>query len=121
MTATILIVDDNALNLELVADVLELAGFEVLTAASGREGVEQARRHHPDLILMDLRMPGMSGLEAMEAIRKDAETRDIPVAVLTASAMKGDRERLLNSGFSAYFQKPIDPACFAAQVEALLG
>jgi len=118
--ATILIADDNLLNLELAADVLELAGFDVITANSGREAIATAEQVRPDLILMDLRMPEMSGLEAMLALHDNEATRDIPVAVLTASAMKGDDEKLLNSGFSAYLQKPIDPSCFADQVAALL-
>jgi len=120
MTIRVLIVDDNMLNLELAADVLALADFDVITASSGKEGVELAIRHHPDLVLMDLRMPEMGGLEAMQELRRNAVTRDISVAVLTASAMKGDAERLLNSGFSAYLEKPIDPARFAEQVAALL-
>ncbi len=118
--ATILIVDDNLLNLELAADVLELADFDVITAGSGREAIARAEQIHPDLILMDLRMPEMSGLEAMLALHTNETTRDIPVAVLTASAMKGDEEKLLASGFSAYLQKPIDPSCFADQVATLL-
>jgi len=116
----ILIVDDNLLNLELAADVLELDGFEVITASSGREGITQAEQTHPDLVLMDLRMPEMSGLEAMLELHRNEATCDIPVAVLTASAMKGDEEHLLASGFSAYLQKPIDPSRFADQVAALL-
>ncbi len=118
--ATILIVDDNLLNLELAADVLEMADFDVITADSGREAIEQAQKVHPDLILMDLRMPEMSGLEAMLELHRNETTSDIPVAVLTASAMKGDEEHLLESGFTAYLQKPIDPARFADQVAALL-
>jgi len=116
----ILIVDDNLLNLELAVDVLEMADFEVLTASSAREGIKKAEQYHPDLILMDLRMPEMSGLEAMLELHRNKTTSDIPVAVLTASAMKGDAEQLLNSGFSAYLQKPIDPSRFADQVAALL-
>jgi len=118
--ATILIVDDNLLNLELAADVLELADFDVITASSGRESIEKAEQIYPDLILMDLRMPEMSGLDAMLELHRNEATRDIPVAVLTASAMKGDEEQLLNSGFFAYLQKPIDPSRFADQVAALL-
>jgi len=117
---TILIVDDNLLNLELAADVLELADFDVITADSGHEAITKAEQIHPDLILMDLRMPEMSGLEAMLALHGNEATRDIPVAVLTASAMKGDEEHLLASGFSAYLQKPIDPSRFADQIAALL-
>ncbi len=116
----ILIVDDNELNLELAHDVLELSGFEVETAASGMEGIAKARETRPDLVLMDLRMPGMSGLEAMHALRDDVATRHIPVAALTASAMKGDQERLLREGFNAYMQKPIDPSTFTDTVRSLL-
>ncbi len=120
MSAKILIVDDNELNLELAADVLEMEGFEVQTAQSGAEGVQLAKQWHPDLILMDLRMPEMSGLDALQVLREQESTRGIPVAVLTASAMKGDEERLLNSGFSAYLSKPIDPGCFGREVQSLL-
>ena len=116
----ILIVDDNELNLELAHDVLELSGFEVETAASGMEGIAKARETRPDLVLMDLRMPGMSGLEAMHTLRDDVATRHIPVAALTASAMKGDQERLLREGFNAYMQKPIDPSTFTDTVRSLL-
>ncbi|MDX8401845.1 MAG: response regulator [Mariprofundaceae bacterium] len=116
----ILIVDDNQLNLELAADVLEMHGFEVATAGSGQEGVERARQWRPDLILMDLRMPEISGLDALQMLKADEGTKDVPVAVLTASAMKGDEERLLNSGFSAYLSKPIDPSNFADEVTAVL-
>jgi len=118
--ARILIVDDNELNLELARDILEMEGFAVRTASSGEDGLREARSWHPDLILMDLRMPGMSGLAAMEAIKADPETAAIPVAALTASAMKGDRERLLEKGFDAYLEKPIDPGTFADQVRTLL-
>ncbi|MDQ6955797.1 MAG: response regulator [Mariprofundaceae bacterium] len=117
---TVLIVDDNLLNLELAADVLELAGFDVMMASSGRESIEKAEQAIPDLVLMDLRMPEMSGLEAMQALHNNQITSNIPVAVLTASAMKGDEERLLQSGFSAYLQKPIDPSRFADQVTELI-
>ncbi|HED14664.1 MAG TPA: response regulator [Gammaproteobacteria bacterium] len=118
--AKILIVDDNLLNLELTADILGLAGYKTVTASSGKEGIEKAEQTNPDLILMDLRMPGMSGLEAMLKLQRGVTTCDIPVAVLTASVMKGDKEKLLNSGFYAYLQKPIDASRFPDQVAALL-
>jgi len=118
--ARILIVDDDVLNLELAQDVLELGGFEVETAESGAECVAKTRKMLPDIVLMDLRMPGMSGLEAMRALHDDTATRHIPVAVLTASAMKGEQERLLRQGFDAYIQKPIDPSAFADEVRSLL-
>lgn len=117
----ILIVDDNEMNLELAHDLLALEdGFSVETANSAEQGLQHAASRRPDLILMDLRMPGMSGLDALHALRADAATRDITVAVLTASAMKGDEVRLLEEGFDAYLQKPIDPATFADSVRALL-
>lgn len=120
MSARILIVDDNELNLELASDVLEMEGFEVQTAMSGTKGIRLAEQWCPDLILMDLRMPEMSGLDVLQVLREREGTRDIPVVVLTASAMKGDKERLLNSGFSAYLSKPIDPASFGQEVQSLL-
>lgn len=116
----ILIVDDNELNVELARDLLEIEGFEVEVAFSGEEGVEKASAIDPDLILMDLRMPGMSGLEAMQVLKDQDSTRDIPVVALTASAMKGDAERLLAAGFDAYLQKPIDPGSFHASVNRLI-
>ncbi|MDQ6958938.1 MAG: response regulator [Mariprofundaceae bacterium] len=118
--AHILIVDDNELNLELFRDVLELEGFEVDIATSGKNGVKKARTMQPDLVLMDMRMDGMDGLEAMRVLKGDASTSHILVAVLTASAMKGDKERLLAEGFDAYLQKPIDLASFADEVRSLL-
>ena len=117
--ARILIVDDNALNLELARDVLELEGFDVSTAASGEEGVRQVRENPPDLVLMDLRMPGISGLEALEILRRDGYN-DLPVVVLTASVMKGERERLMEHGFNGYLEKPIDLSTFAAEVATFL-
>ncbi len=118
--AKILIVDDNLLNLELAADILELADFDVITASSGKEGIEKTKQDQPDLVLMDLRMPEISGLDAMLELHRNEATSHIPVAVLTASAMKGEAEHLVNCGFSAYLQKPIDPSRFAEQVTALL-
>lgn len=118
--ARILIVDDNELNLELAQVTLELAGFDVETADSGAQGVAKARAISPDLILMDLRMPGMSGEEALRVLRADEATCTIPVVVLTASAMKGQEEVLLQQGFDAYMQKPINPSLFAAEVGLIL-
>lgn len=118
--ATVLVVDDNPLNVELAADVLELEGFRVLLAENGEEGVARARESKPDLVLMDMRMPGMNGMEAMLALREHEETREIPVVALTASAMKGDRERLLREGFDGYLEKPIDLTIFADVVRSFI-
>jgi len=116
----ILVVDDNALNLQLACDALELAGYEVLSAANGEEAIALAASEHPDLILMDLRMPLMNGDEAMRYIKADERTRRIPVVALTASAMKGEREHLLATGFDGYIEKPIEVATFATLVASFL-
>jgi len=118
--ARVLIVDDNQLNLELARDVLEMDDFEVEIAESGAEGVDKARESIPDLVLMDLRMPEMDGMEAMQIIHNDASTSHIPVVVLTASVMKGEQDRLMEAGFDAFLQKPIDPSSFADEVTGLL-
>jgi len=118
--AHVLIVDDNPINLELAGDLLELDGFQVTLLEHGAAAVAEASNSRPDLILMDLRMPGMSGLEAHQALRSCEATRDIPVIVLTASVMAGDRERLLSEGFNGFMQKPINVATFASEVGAFL-
>jgi len=118
--ARVLIVDDNQLNLELARDILEMDDFEVEIAESGSEGIEKAKQAIPDLVLMDLRMPEMDGLEAMQIIHNDASTCHIPVVVLTASVMKGEQDRLMAAGFDAFLQKPIDPSKFADEVTSLL-
>jgi len=116
----ILVVDDNELNLELTREVLELGGFEVGTEDNGQAGVERAKQMLPDLVLMDMRMPGISGVEALRALRADPATAPIPVVVLTASVMKGDEARLLSEGFDAYLSKPINSLSFADEVRELL-
>jgi len=116
----ILVVDDNALNLQLACDALELAGHEILIAMNGKEAVGLASAELPDLILMDLRMPVMNGDEAMKKIREDERSCHIPVVTLTASAMKGEREHLLATGFDGYIEKPIDVASFAGTVAGFL-
>jgi len=118
--AHILIVDDNPINLELAGDLLEMDGFQVTLLEHGAAAVAEASNSQPELILMDLRMPGMSGLEAQQALRSCEATRDIPVVVVTASVMAGDRERLLSEGFDGFMQKPINVATFASEVRAFL-
>ena len=116
----VLIVDDNLLNRELAADLLSMESFEVYMAESGEASLIAVQEHHPDLILMDMRMPGMSGLEAMQQLRQSPKTSSIPVIVLTASVMIGERERLLEAGFDGFMQKPINVASFASEVRAFL-
>ena len=118
--STVLIVEDNPRNLKLVRDVLGHAGFTTLEAGDGEAGIELARTRRPDLILMDVNLPGITGLEALALLRADAATAAIPVAALTAFAMKEDRARLLAAGFDGYLEKPVDVRALPAQVEALL-
>ena len=116
----ILVVDDNALNLQLTCITLEMAGHEILSASNGRDAIGMAESERPDLILMDLRMPVMDGRQAMKHIKENAQTRHIPILALTASAMKGEREELLASGFDGYIDKPIDVRTFAGTVSKFL-
>ena len=104
----ILVVEDNPKNMKLIRDVLQFKGFDILEAQSGEEGIEVARGERPTLVLMDVQLPGIDGLEAMKAIKDDEITQDIPVVALTAYAMKGDREQLLAEGFDGYISKPVD-------------
>ena len=118
--AKILVVDDDPRNLRLAVTVLEQAGHEVLSAEGGAEGIEAALAHAPDLILMDMQMPGVDGFAALARLRADPRTASLKVAALTALAMKGDCERLLAQGFDGYFEKPIRYKEFLAGVAALL-
>jgi len=116
----ILIVDDNGQNRKLARDVLQFAGFRTLEAGGGGEGVSLALEHHPDLILMDIRMPDMNGTEALRLLRDNARTATIPIVALTSSTMKGDREQFLSEGFDGYLQKPISVREFPDQVRSHL-
>jgi len=108
MAPRILVVEDNEKNLVLMRDVLRYFGYEVLEARDGLESIALAVEHHPDLILMDIQMPVMSGVDAMKRLRMRAETKEIKILAVTSLAMQGDRERLLEEGFDDYIQKPID-------------
>lgn len=118
--AFILIVDDNPMNLELAADLLELESFHVAVVDSGAACIEFVQKQLPDLILMDMRMPQMSGLEAMQALRKIEATANMPIVVLTASVMAGEKERLLAAGFDGFMQKPISVASFVDEVRSFM-
>jgi CheY-like chemotaxis protein len=104
----VLVVEDNAKSMKLFRDVLRATGYETLEATTGEEALELARAHGPALVLMDARLPGMDGVEALAHLRNDERTASIPVVVLTAQAMQGDRERFLGAGFDGYLAKPID-------------
>jgi len=118
--AKILVVDDDAWNLKLAVTVIERAGHEALSAQSGAEGVEAALAHAPDLVLMDVQMPGMDGVSALMRLRAEPRTAALKVVAFTALAMKGDRERLIKEGFDGYLEKPIRYKEFLASVAALL-
>ena len=118
--AQILIVEDNPRNMKLARDVLDHHGYRTLEAADAEQGLVLARTEHPALILMDVQLPGMDGVAALDRLRGDPETAGIPVVALTAFAMRSDRERFLAAGFDGYLEKPIDVRSFPRQIAALL-
>ena len=120
MSAKILIVEDNPLNLKLIRDVLEFQGFDVITARSGEEGVAMASDASPDLVLMDLQLPGIDGHEALQRIHADPRCRDVPIVAVTAFAMKDDIERAEAAGFAGYIAKPISVRALPAQIARFL-
>jgi len=114
--ARVLIVEDNPANMRLAVFLLESAGHTVLSAANGEAGLAVARRERPDLILMDIQLPGMDGLQATALLKRDEAMRAIPVIALTALAMKGDEERIRTAGCDGYIAKPLDYHEFLATV-----
>lgn len=112
----ILVVEDNEQNLKLVRDVLQHSGYEIVEARSGEEGVLLTQQRHPDLVLMDLHLPGIDGTEALRRIRQDPDVHGIPVVAITASVMKGDRTWVLAAGFDGYLEKPISVRALPGQV-----
>ena len=118
--STILIVEDNPRNMKLVRDVLQVKGHATLEATTAEDGIVLAREKIPDLVLMDIQLPGMNGIEALGHLRADPATRDIPIVAVTASAMTQDRQRILAAGFDAYQSKPIDVKGFVDLVASIL-
>lgn len=121
MTAQVLVIEDNRANMELAALLLGHAGYGVLKAVTAADGIAMAREHLPDLILMDIQLPDMDGLEATRLLKADATTCDIKVVALTAYAMIGDEQRMLAGGCDGYIAKPLDYKYFLATVARLLG
>jgi two-component system, cell cycle response regulator DivK len=121
MKKTVLIVEDNDLNMKLFNDLLEAHGYATLKTADGIEAIELARAHMPDLILMDIQLPEVSGLEVTKWIKEDETLKSIPVIAVTAFAMKGDEERIRQGGCEAYLSKPISVSKFLETVRAYLG
>jgi two-component system cell cycle response regulator DivK len=120
MADRVLVVEDNPLNRKLIRDVLEFAGFEVSVASTGEEGLVMAGDRPPDLVLMDLQLPGIDGVETLRRLRDLPRSREIPVVAVTAFAMKHDRERASEQGFDGYLGKPLDVRALPAQVQEYL-
>jgi two-component system, cell cycle response regulator DivK len=118
--ALILIVEDNEKNMKLARDVLQFNGFRTLEAVTAEQGLILAAEHHPDLILMDIQLPGMDGTTALRRLRDDSTTAAIKVVALTALAMTNDRERFVSAGFDGYLSKPISVRELPSQVRQLL-
>ncbi|MGH7318472.1 MAG: response regulator [Candidatus Rokuibacteriota bacterium] len=116
----ILIVEDNEKNRKLVRDVLQVKGYQTLETETGEEGVRLARERRPALILMDIQLPGMNGIDALRQLRADPVTRSIPVIAVTASAMTHDRQTIMAAGFDAYQSKPINVKDFLGAVRRML-
>ncbi|MBO6511406.1 MAG: response regulator [Roseibium sp.] len=121
MAKTVLIVEDNELNMKLFHDLLEAHGYNTLQTRTGIEALQLARENHPDLILMDIQLPEVSGLEVTKWIKEDENISSIPVIAVTAFAMKGDEERIRQGGCEAYISKPISVAKFLETVRSFLG
>jgi len=115
----ILIVEDNEKNLKLVRDVLQFKGYRTLEAETAEDGIALAQAHRPDLILMDIQLPGTDGITALHQLRAAPDTAAIPIVALTAFAMKDDRQRFLDAGFDGYLDKPINVKVFAEQVQQI--
>jgi two-component system cell cycle response regulator DivK len=114
----ILIVEDNERNMKLARDVLQFHGFRTVETVNGEDGVIMAREHHPDLILMDISLPGIDGVEATRQLKDEPSTANIPIVALTASVLLADRARFEEAGFAGLIAKPIDVMTFPAQVLA---
>jgi len=117
---TVLIVEDNELNMKLFHDLLDAHGFQTLQTSDGMQAMDMARQHHPDLILMDIQLPEVSGLEVTKWLKEDEELKSIPIIAVTAFAMKGDEEKIREGGCEAYIAKPISVVDFLQTVREFL-
>ena len=120
MPKTVMIVEDNELNMKLFNDLLESRGYSIIQTRNGMEAIGLARAHHPDLILMDIQLPEVSGLVVTKWLKEDDDLQSIPVIAVTAFAMKGDEERIREGGCEAYISKPISVAHFLGTIRSLL-
>lgn len=119
MNELVLIVEDNELNLKLARDILQAKGYRTLAARTAERALTLAREQNPQLILMDVRLPGMDGVHALQQLKTDPATAAIPIAAFTASVMQSDRERIASAGFDAYITKPIVVREFLEKISAL--
>ncbi len=117
MGKRVLVVEDDAQNSYLIGFILEKSGYEVTSASDGEQAVAEVEKSVPDLILMDMLLPKMNGYEATRRIKARPESKDVPIVALTAYSMKGDREKILESGCDGYISKPIDPETFVSEME----
>lgn len=120
MPKTILIVEDNDLNMKLFNDLLQANGYNTVQTKSGKEALQLTREHRPDLILMDIQLPEISGLEVTKRLKADDELKDIPIVAVTAFAMKGDEEKIRDGGCEAYIAKPISVSNFLETIAEFL-
>lgn len=121
MSKKILVIEDNPMNRRLIADILVYHKFTVITAENGESGIEKAREQRPDLILLDLQMPGMNGFETLQQIRDDPRIQGLKVIAVTSYAMAGDRKQVLAAGFDGYIAKPLDTKEFPKTVKKMTG
>jgi two-component system cell cycle response regulator DivK len=121
MAKTVLVVEDNELNMKLFHDLLEANGYNIVQTRSGLEAIDLARKYRPNLILMDIQLPEVSGLEVTKWLKEDDDLRAIPVVAVTAFAMKGDEERIRQGGCEAYLSKPISVGKFIETVKTYIG
>src|SRR3569623_94465 len=121
MAKTVLIVEDNELNMKLFHDLLEAHGYSTVGTRNGIEALDLARKHRPDLIIMDIQLPEVSGLEVTKWLKDDPELKQIPVVAVTAFAMKGDEERIREGGCEAYLSKPLSVGKFIETVRRFIG
>ncbi|WP_028877910.1 response regulator [Terasakiella pusilla] len=121
MTKTILIVEDNEMNMKLFNDLLQAHGYNTIQTATGTQAKELALQHSPNLIIMDIQLPDISGAEATKDIKAHDDLSEIPIIAVTAFAMKGDEERIMQSGCDAYMSKPISIADFIGEVQGFIG
>ena len=116
----VLVIEDNEQNMYLVRYILQQHGYRVFEATSGPEGMQLVQEHMPDLILLDIQLPGMDGYEVATALRNTDGVSNIPIVAVTSYAMPGDREKVINAGCTGHIEKPIKPATFVTEIEQLL-